>query len=120
DPMEGAACAAGIASIWSATESCGSRTPATSVAKHSIARTPSCNAKGTEYVSQAPPSTRYTRLATPLVPSDAVRVTVTLLTYHPFSPAVPDREADVVGGVVSIPTSTELTGSTFPARSTAQ
>ena len=81
--------------------------------------TPSCKANGPEYVSQAPPSTRYMRAATPLVPSDAVRVTVTSLTYHPFSPAVPDREADVVGAVVSIPMSTELTASAFPARSTA-
>ena len=66
-----------------------------------------------------PPSTRYTRLATPLVASEAFRYTVTPLTYHGLWPGIPDRLAFVEGRVVSTKIVRVTRDSTFPARSVA-
>src|SRR5881396_1018095 len=57
--------------------------------------------------------------ATPLIPSDALKVTVTAETYQPLFPTVPETAAEDTGAVVSIDTVIECTGSEIPARSVA-
>src|SRR5712691_3230920 len=93
--------------------------PAASVAKYSTTCWPSERANGLEQSSHAPPSTRQPIVATPLVASVAVSVTVTFEVYHPFDPSCPDTDAAEEGGVVSIPTMRVCVASMSPARSVA-
>ena len=93
--------------------------PALSVALYSTRCTPSPRTKGTEYVCQTTPSTRYEMRATPLVRSDAFRTRVASVTYQPLFPGVPEAAAVETGFVVSTLTLTEWPMSERPATSVA-
>src|SRR5438132_7078619 len=62
--------------------------PALSVALYSTRCTPSPGTRGTEYVCDTIPSTRYEMLATPLVSSDAFSTVVARVADQPSFPAV--------------------------------
>src|SRR5207245_8459731 len=118
-PCRVATDAGGVVSTRTLADCPVSMRPATSVARNSTRWVPSPSRNGPAKVVQAPPSTRYEIVATPLPASVAVNETVTSDTNQPFAPAVPLNPTVVRGGVVSTEPVLECTASMRPARSAA-
>src|SRR5439155_17377272 len=115
---EMAVCGA-VVSIRNDLETTGPLDPAPSTAYASTVCSPSPTSNDAEYVSQRPPSRRYSIESRPLPASVAAMSTVTIEWNQSPSPAVPSREIAVCGAVVSIRNDLETTGPLDPAPSTA-
>src|SRR2546422_201151 len=88
--------------IWKDANWAVSTFPALSEDENSTECVPSiATADGPAYGVQIPASIRNWVALTPVVTSDAVRVTVTAETYHGGVPEIPPSEYTVDGGVVS-------------------